>query len=69
MDDGITDLVLIGFALQQIEQTVLAYIPFIVQVHHKPRIQVTVIPKLIIKIFLNKMKILKNFIVRHSSLA
>ena len=67
MNDGIPDFIFIGFALQQIEQAIFAYIPLAIEVHYQPGIQVTIIPELVIEVFLYKMKILKNRIIRHKS--
>src|SRR6188768_68290 len=67
MDDGITDLILVGLTLQKIEQTIFTDITFSVQVHHQPGIQVTIVPELVIEVFLYKMKVLKNLIVGYKS--
>ena len=67
MNDGIANFIFIGFALQQIEQAVFTNIAFVIQVHNQTCIQITVIPKLIVKIFLYVMKVFKNFIIRGKS--
>ncbi len=64
---GYRDLIFIRFTLQQIKQTIFAYILLIIQVHDQPGIQVTIIPELVIQIFLYKMKIFKNGFIGNKS--
>src|SRR5262245_6098020 len=72
MNNGITELILIGLSLQQVKQTILTYIALPIKVDHQSCVEVTVIPELVVEVFLNKMKMLEHGIVRnkcyHSSI-
>ena len=57
MNDRVTDLIFIGLALKEVEQAIFADVLFTVEVHDQSGIQVTIVPELVIEVFLYKMKI------------
>ena len=67
VNDGIPYFIFIGFPLQQVEQAILADVPFVVEVHHQAGIEVTIIPELVIEVFLYKMEVLKHRFIGNES--
>ena len=60
---GIPQFIFVGLALQQVEQAVLTNIFFAVEIDHQPGIQVTIVPELVIEVFMNEMKIFEDRII------
>src|SRR4029078_1675858 len=67
MDKGVTDLIFVRLAQQQIEQAIFAYIPFIIIVYNQACIKETIIPKLVVKKFLQVMVMFEDLLIRNES--
>ncbi len=63
VDNGISKLVLVGPALQQVKQAVLRHVFLAVELHDQSGIQVAIVPKLVVQVFVDKMEVLEYGIV------
>jgi len=64
MNDGVTQFIRIGFALQQIKQSIFTDIFLAIKMHGKAGVQVAIVPELVIEVFMDIMEIAENGFIR-----
>src|SRR5260221_13899671 len=67
VNNWITHFVFIGPALQEVEQAVFRHVFFTVEIDHQSRIQVTIVPELVVHIFMEEVEVLENGFIRYKS--
>src|SRR5687768_6192501 len=67
VNNRIADLILVRLALQQIKQTVFAYIGFAVEDYFQSCIQEAIVPDLVFQKLGMKLKVLKHRFIRDKS--